>query len=252
VKTIKIIAILLLLLMVGCEKEPEYREPKFQTSEFQTTGSLYSNVRYLLFRKNIDYHNDDWQIQCPKCGQERCPERRHTEYRGAVLYHPRDGDKAVVNFVFAGSEVPPLSSNWPNAIFYNNLWIDNDEKQVYCECLYPLGTDWTVITWEPELRTSEFQWMGEEVGEAYIRALCEENNFTPPDGNDCYYITCPDCGWSHIYESPVNGVYHGFFFQCTDPNKPVTYCSECMYPLGTDWRIKIHYDGGDTVESNNN
>lgn len=100
--------------------------------------------------------------------------------------------------------------------------------------------------YKPEYQTSEFQWKGRQFEEM----LCKLNGI---DYDGEWILSCPKCvGGARVQRTKSSTVYYGFFttYEEMDKLKPSeaikngedmlgqTYCSNCLYPEGTDWAIK--------------
>jgi len=84
-----------------------------QTSEYQIEGNDLEHIAWCILTRHIDferlYHTNDWQICCPKCS-------------GAMVCRDSDYNDEVV---------------------IRNASIT--VEQIYCQCGYPIGTDWKVV-----------------------------------------------------------------------------------------------------------
>lgn len=84
---------------------------------------------------------------------------------------------------------------------------------------------------EPEYQTSEYEWSGHYL--SLLRKVLPED--TDLGG---WKISCPKCAGSpnllRLYEVTIKRKVGAV---AKIPHK--WYCSECLYPLGTDWNISI-------------
>lgn len=103
--------------------------------------------------------------------------------------------------------------------------------------------------YKPEYQTSEFQ-TRDTFGDKLLKTLCEREGIDYD--NDEFLFTCPKCtkGGARIQQSPAAAVYYGFItkypeLESCPSNEGVamttdfsqTYCYNCLYPVGTDWKI---------------
>ena len=122
-------------------KEAEEREKarakriyeNIQSSPFQINGLLKFAVCKLLRNKDICFHYDSWNIQCPMCNNG-----------AAICQNPGANGRYIINFIQASPGMWDIADIWSDAYICNNIWHKDSIKQVYCICGYPFGTDWLV------------------------------------------------------------------------------------------------------------
>lgn len=171
-KLSKILIVAMLLVIVGCMvlnlvgKEPivepiktendnkisYYESLNLLTSEHQISGSLHSVVRDLLFDYDVDFDTDYWQIQCPYCNLNGAViyQQRKVKYEAFYSYYAYD--RGIVGFLYVGTEHPFTEELWRAPMYFNNYWVSgNADRQFYCQCTYPLGSDWTIIDFPKDI-----------------------------------------------------------------------------------------------------